>query len=179
MQKNRIPMAFRQIVYLAVTIVLPLAFAAVMVAIAPPKPGQTATDNIVALSIVGTVAIGLAAMFMLALMRRSVDMTADMLTVKHSLYTLRVGRADFVSMDVRQISSLDQLGLSTRNNGIAAFGYLSGWFSDIHGGVIFCAVSEKPIYLVTFEGQLKCRQLVLSANPDVVVRLKEWSSQAS
>ncbi|KAB8044627.1 hypothetical protein [Janthinobacterium aquaticum] len=70
---------------------------------------------------------------------------------------------------------MDQIGLSIKN-GVAAFGYYSGWFWGRHGELIFCALSKSPVYLVKFDGASKCRQLEISASPEMIRDIKQWGN---
>ena len=176
MEKDDIPVSSKQVLYLALLIFLPLALSAAMIHWAPPKPGQTELDNLLAFGIVGAIATVLFGMLVIAAKRHVIEISRDVLVVKHSLYTLALERSEVESAKAREVNSLDQLGLSTRKNGIAAFGYFSGWFWGAHGNITFCALSRWPVYLVTFEGTTKCRQLALSASPEVVRRIEVWAN---
>lgn len=171
---KNIPTAPRQLVYMALTLFAPLLLTVALLCWAPAKPGQTHADMLVAAGVVGAVILLCAAILAVSAMRHAIDITPDALVVKHSMYTLTVNRADVTSVTVRELQSINEAGLSTRKNGTALFGYYSGWFGDTRGALTFCAVSAHPIYMVTLDGNAPCRQLVLSANPEIARAIGAW-----
>ena len=178
MTKYDIPISSKQLFYLALLILLPLALAVAAVFWAPPKPGHGKSDGVLALAIIGVIAIGISGMLITAAKRHVLELSQNLLVVKHSLYTLTLQRHDVASASIRAVSSLDQLGMSTRKNGIAAFGYFSGWFWNTQGHLTFCAFSTLPVYLITFEGSARCRQLALGASPEMIRSIEAWSQAA-
>lgn len=174
MSKNDIPVSPRQMLYLALTMFGPLLLTVALVSIAPVKAGQSGGSKGVAFAIVGTILFGLLAILVCAIRRRAVTITPESLIVRHSVYTLVVNRSEVNKVQIRQIASLDQLGLSTRKNGIAAFGYFSGWFWGLNGDLTFCAMSQWPVQLITFEGSIKCKHLALSAAPELARDIETW-----
>ena len=124
---------------------------------------------------IGVIAVGVSGMLIAAAKRHVIELSQDLLVVKHSLYTLAVPRKEVASASIREVSSLDKIGLSTRKNGIVAFGYFSGWFWNTQGKLTFCAFSTLPVYLLTFEGSAKCRQLILGASPEMIRSIEAWS----
>jgi hypothetical protein len=179
MAKNDLPVSSKQIVYLSLTVFIPLALALVVVFWAPSKPGQMRSDGALAAGIIAVIAIGLLSLIVTTAKRHVIEISRDTLVIRHSLYTLAIERSAVDSAKVREITSMDQVGLSTRKNGIAAFGYFSGWFWGRNGDLTFCALSKWPVYLITFEGSLKCRQLALSTSPEVARSIEAWASPAS
>ena len=175
---NDIPVSSKQIRNLALIGFIPLALAVAVIFWAPPKAGQTASDAWLAAAIVGVIAIGLFGLIAVTAMRHSIDVTPAALVIRHSMYTLVMERSAVKSATVREIKSLDQLGLSTKKNGVAAFGYFSGWFRGTRGELTFCALSTWPAYLVTIEGDAKCRRIALSASPELARSIEAWASQA-
>lgn len=175
MKQYDIPVSSKQIFYLALLILLPPALAVAAVFWAPSKPGHGKSDDVLALSIIGVIAVGVSGMLIAAAKRHVIELSQDILVVKHSLYTLAVPRKEVASASIREVSSLDKIGLSTRKNGIAACGYFSGWFWNTQGKLTFCAFSTLPVYLLTFEGSAKCRQLILGASPEMIRSIEAWS----
>jgi hypothetical protein len=108
--------------------------------------------------------------------RHAIEITQDALVIRHSFYTLAIERHAVQAVQARAVSSMDELGLSTRTNGIAAFGYLSGWFRGVRGERIFCACSQWPVYLITFDGRTRCRQLALSTTPEIARNIEVWAA---
>lgn len=176
MKKNDIPVSSKQVLYLAILIFLPLALSVAAVLWVPKKTGYTKSDDLWALGIVGAIAAILLGMLIVAAKRHVIEFSRDTLVVKHSLYTLALNRSEVESAKVSEVNSLDKLGLSTRKNGIAAFGYFSGWFWGMHGNLTFCALSRWPVYLITFEGTAKCRQLAISASPEMTRNIELWAN---
>jgi len=174
--KSDIPVSARQILYLALTMFAPMLFTIGVVALVPAKSGQSASSEVMALTTVGVILVGLVSVLLATVSRRVVEIRPDLLVVKYSLYTLAVNRSDIKSVQVWKITSLNQLGLSTRKNGIAAFGYFSGWFCGLNGDLTFCALSKWPVYLVTFDGDVKCKQLAISASDDLARQIESWTS---
>lgn len=173
---KNIPTSPRQLVYMALTLFAPLLLTVALICWAPAKPGQTQADTLVAAGVVAGVVVLFAAILAVSAMRHAIDITPGALVVKHSMYTLTVNRADVTSVTVREIPAIADARLSTRKNGTALFGYYSGWFWDTRGALTFCAVSAHPIYMVTLEGNAPCRQLVLSASPEVARAIGAWGT---
>ena len=88
-----------------------------------------------------------------------------------------VGPLALLVIGGRDSGTLSEIGLALRTNGVAGFGYLSGWFRRVGNEKIFCAVSQGPLWLLTFEGSAGCRQLALSASAETVRRIEEWARQ--
>lgn len=176
MANNDIPVSSKQIVCLSLTVFIPLALALIVVFWAPAEPGQMKSDGMLEAGILGAIAISLLGMIVATARRHTMELSRDMLVIRHSLYTLVIERSTVDLAKARAITSIDQLGLSTRKNGIAAFGYFSGWFRGVNGDLTFCALSKWPVYLITFEGSGKCRRLALSASPDVARSIEAWAS---
>jgi hypothetical protein len=156
-----------------------MALSAALVAWAPAKPGHTPADTLMAGGVVAGVVLLLAAIMAAAAMRHAIEITPGAIVVRHSIYTLTLDRAAVTSATVRAIASIDEAELTTRKNGTALFGYYSGWFRDKRGALAFCAASATPLYLVTLEGDTKCRQLVLSASPEIARDIAEWAGRAA
>lgn len=175
MKPNDIPVSLRQVFYLAFTIFMPLLLAAVLIIWVPSKPGQTGSDFVIAAGVLGIVSIVLLVLVVVVAHRHAVEIVDDAIVIKHSLYTLVLERNEVNLAHTSKVNSIDQLGLSTRKNGIAAFGYYSGWFWGAYGDLTFCAVSKWPVYLIKFEGSSKCRQIALSASPEVISSIENWA----
>ena len=176
MRRNDIPTSPRQILCLALTIIAPLLFAAALVAWAPEKPGRQGGETLLAAAIIGFILVALLAMVVATARRHVVELNGDVLVIRHSVYTLTVNRRHITSADLDEVRSIEQLGLSTRKNGIAAFGYFSGWFQSTHGELTFCAISKAPLYLITFDGHVKCRQLAIGASAETARSIVAWAN---
>lgn len=107
--------------------------------------------------------------------RRSIELGSDELAIRHSFYSIKIARHDVSAVEVEELKSMDELGLTLKTNGVAAFGYLSGWFRMRNGARIFCAASAKPIYRVTFSSaRLNCSTLALSCSKDMAESIRRW-----
>lgn len=137
----------------------------------------TAAHGSAGLVVVGATLAGLAVVMYFILSRHSVAIAPDQLVVRHSIYTLKLARSEVKAIGACQVASLDDLGLVLRTNGVAGFGYLSGWFRRVGNGKTFCAVSQGPLWLLNIEGSAKCQQLALSASPETIRRIEDWARQ--
>lgn len=109
------------------------------------------------------------------IVRRSIELSNEELVIRHSYYRLKIARKDVTAVEVSQLNSMDELGIVLKTNGIAAFGYLSGWFRMRTGAPLFCAVSARPAYLVTFTGaRLDCRTVAVSCSANMAEQLRRW-----
>jgi hypothetical protein len=169
MTKDDFPPSPRHVLLLALILFAPLALSLAALWFAAPRPGQAPL-------VLEIVLLAFAAIIVAVARRHSVEIAPDRLTVRHSLYTARIARSDVASLSVQELAAPHQLGLALRTNGIAAFGYLSGWFRRAGGGRTFCAVSRGPLYLVTFEGGARCKYLALSASPELARRIAAWAA---
>lgn len=175
---KNLPTSPRQLLYLALSLLTPMLLSVALICWAPAKPGHTPNDTLIAVGVVVVIVLLFAAIVAAAAMRHAIDITPGAIVVRHSLYTLTLERAAVTSATVRAIDSIAEAGLTTRKNGMALFGYYSGWFRGRRGAPTFCAASATPLYLVTLEGDTKCRQLVLSASPGIARDIAAWANQS-
>ncbi|KQW87050.1 hypothetical protein ASC94_26860 [Massilia sp. Root418] len=174
LNKIDIPVLPRQLFYLAVTLIAPLVLTISLVILPPLKAGQGTDSRWVALGIAAAILTALTGVLFASAKRHEVELSEQLLVIRHSLYTLVVQRGAVKLATVRQVTSTDALELTSRKNGIALFGYLSGWFWSSNGALTFCAVSAMPAHVITFEGDAKCRKLILSASPETVQDILRW-----
>ncbi|XLZ69335.1 hypothetical protein ABT364_22805 [Massilia sp. SR12] len=137
----------------------------------------TASHGNAGVVVVGVTLAGLMVLMYFILTRYSVLITPEHLVVRHSVYTLKLARSEVKAVSACQVASLDDLGLILRTNGVAGFGYLSGWFRRVGNRKTFCAVSQGPLWLLNIEGSAKCQQLALSASPETIRRIEDWARQ--
>ena len=173
---NNIPTSPRQLLTFALVMLGPMVLAMAAICWAPAKPGHTPSDTWTAAVLVGAATLLLGALVAASAFRHAIVITPATLTVKHSVYTLTLSRADVTSATVRELRSIGEAGLTARKFGTAILGYYSGWFWGARGALTFCAVSATPLYLVTLEGSAPCRQLVLSAGPDIARDIAAWAA---
>lgn len=161
------PPSLRQVALLALIMLAPLGVAIAAVA----RSASTPT-----LVILGGVLLIFIGILYFVTARHTVEVRPGRLIVRHSLYTLAIDRSAVSAVKVQQVRTNGCLGLAVRTNGIAAFGYLSGWFRTGDSSRAFCAVSQGPLYLVTLEGNPDCRYLALSADADVARQVEAWAA---
>jgi hypothetical protein len=168
MQRYDIPVLPQQMAWLALLMIAPVALTFAIVFLSQPAKASAAAP------ILGATLFIVSGIFFAIVLRHAVEIDRAALTVRHSLYTLTIDRSDVT--DVRPLRSLKELGLSTRTNGVAAFGYLSGWFQRARGERTFCAVSALPAYLITLKEGSPCRHLAVSAGPELARSIESWGS---
>jgi len=167
MTKNTLPPSMRQVMLLALILITPLA----LVIAAMSHSGVNTAEFVL-----GALIAGFLVLLYFVVTRHAVEISPERLTVRHSIYTVAIERSAISAAKVQQVRTAGCLGLAVRTNGIAAFGYLSGWFRTGDSRRAFCAVSQNPLYLVTFEGNPDCRQLALSADADVARQIEAWAA---
>ncbi|NHZ65612.1 hypothetical protein [Massilia genomosp. 1] len=111
--------------------------------------------------------------------RHSVELTADALVIKHAFYTFRVERACIQGAVITRSGDMSSLAMSTKRNGIAAFGYYSGWFKVAHGERAFMAISGAPVVMLRFTGHPKCALLAVSGSATLEAELAAWLREGS
>ncbi len=161
------PPTLRQVTLLALIMLVPLGVSIAAVSHSASTPTMV---------ILGVVLLVFLAILFFVASRHSVEVGPERLTVRHSLYTFSIDRRAINAAKVQQLRTNGCLGLAVRTNGIAAFGYLSGWFRTSDGSRAFCAVSHGPLYLVTLDGSPDCRYLALSGNADVAGKIEAWAA---
>lgn len=176
MQKFELPISMRQVVKLALLLCAPLILSMAVVLLAWPKQGQAHGGLAVPVGLIVVTVIGLLGIVVAMMGRRVVGISPSTLHVKHSLYTLAIDKSSVTTISVCEVQSLADLGLAKKTNGIAAFGYRSGWFRRKQGDSIFCAVSTGPMYLIALGGHGKYRHLALSANVELIRRIEMWGA---
>ncbi len=108
------------------------------------------------------------------LLRRSIEIGPDALTLKHSFYTLRIARGENGPVTLSPLADIDQLNFTMRTNGIAGFGYKSGHFTLADGQRCFCAVSQGPLYRIGFKREGQPATLALSCDADTAEAIRLW-----
>lgn len=147
----------RQVGWLALLAYAPLGLAAFLA-------GDGTRRGVAAVALVLVVAAALGLVLLAMLLRRSVRVARGQLLIRHSLYTLRQPLDRLDSLDVTCLPSMQHAGLLARTNGVAAFGYYSGWFLMERGLRAFCAVSAGPVYRLEFRGGQARRVVFLSCS---------------
>lgn len=174
MKKELLATAWGQIVGIALLMGVPVGIAFYMLVVnAPPRALEKGWSPGMVIVMI-TVLLVLTVLFAL-IFRRSVELSDEALLVRHSYYSITIARKDVTAIEATELKSVAELGLTLKTNGVAAFGYLSGWFRTRTGAPIFCAVSAKPIYLVSLTGaRLACPTLALSCSADMAEKIRRW-----
>lgn len=109
--------------------------------------------------------------------RRAVQLFGDTLVIKHSFYTFKINKTQARGVEVDEVQSYKELGISIKTNGIAAFGYLSGRFRSRSGKRMFCAVARFPAFRFQFDGNARCPQLALSCSREMAAAIRDWAGR--
>lgn len=170
MTHAQIPVSSRQVVLIGLLVAAPVLISAALIfrdhARAGPWPPGA---EILALSaLLPVIVCG----FMLA--RRSVVVVGNVLTVRSAFYTLSIARDQMASPALAQVASRSALGITLKRNGIAGFGFLSGWFYAMRGEKMFCAVSTYPACHLIFRGHPKCSSAAISHTEAVANVIQAW-----
>jgi hypothetical protein len=170
MKRERIAVSFVQISFLAAVFLVPLFFSLILINV-----GENTSRNHIAtimISIIGGLAIGL---IWSIVGRRSILLHDSKLIIDHSFYTVELSRNQVRSIEVEKMRSTSELRISTKKNGIAGFGFLSGWFYGDFGDLVFCAVSKRPFYVATLNGAgLKFQKIALSCTDEMAKSIADW-----
>ena len=167
------PPTRRQTILLALLLVVPIVVAAVTVA----SLGAGNTEDLVTAWVLAALGVVLLAMVCGSMLgRRSLTIGDDAIVVRHSLYTLRIERADAGALRVTPLRDMAWLATAYRRLGTAAFGYLSGWFRLSMAADGFCAVSQGPLYQVDFQRGGRPAVLVLSCDSATADQITRWAS---
>lgn len=173
MTREIIAIAWRQLAMLLLLIISPLA---IMLLVVTMELDPDPEDSGVAALIASVLCIGAAAVVAWAMTsRRAVQLADDALRIQHSFYTLEVSRGDAHQLKVEQVQSLDDLAITIKKNGVAAFGYLSGWFYGPSGALMFCAVSEFPVFRLKLHGNTRCRLIAISCSHEMAAAIRAWA----
>ncbi len=169
MKKEAVRTAWSQVVGIILLMAIPVGIAAFMM-MQNSRGGANPGTLIVAMTVLLIVTVCGA-----IIARRSIELSADELSIRHSYYSLKIARRDVSAVEVTKLASMSELGLTLKTNGVAAFGYLSGWFRLRTGARIFCAVSAKPIYRVTLTAaRLDCTTVALSCSEEMAESIRRW-----
>lgn len=179
MMKIDIPTSDKQVFLIGMLIAVPLLLTTFFYYLTPHKQAPSALET----GLVGgiLVASGLFALVLCASMRmrHSVELGADAIVVKHAFYTLRLARGKIQAPAIERLPDVRSLGITTKRNGIAAFGYYSGWFNASKGERVFMAVSGTPLVVLRLAGHPKCSVLALSSSGSLEADLAAWFAQGS
>lgn len=175
MRTEQIALMPRQVVSLGLLVALPFLASAVGIAALSGERGNASPDLnlVIALSLLCVLVAG--GLMLAIVARRSIVLAPDKLTVKHSFYTLDIVRSDASGAQVKRLHERREIGISTKRNGVAAFGFYSGWFFADGGKPCFCAVSALPVYAVYLPNNAECAVLAISCTEEMAEALREWA----
>ncbi|NHZ87560.1 hypothetical protein F2P45_00710 [Massilia sp. CCM 8733] len=179
MIKIDIPTSNKQVLPIGVLFAVPLLLTTFFYFLTPHQKAPGSME----LGFVGgmLIASGVLALVLCASMlkRHSVELGPDAIVVKHAFYTFRLARADIRAPAVERLPDVRSLGISNKRNGIAAFGFYSGWFNATSGERVFMAVSGAPVVVLRFTGHPKCSVLAVSSGGNLEADLAAWLAQGS
>lgn len=174
-----IPTSNKQVVLIGMLFAVPLLFATGFYFLTPHAKAPTAIETgFVSGMLIASAMLGLLVCTSM-LLRHSVALTADALVVRHAFYTFRLERARIQGPGITRSADVTSLAISTKRNGIAAFGYYSGWFNVAHGERAFLAISGAPIVVLRFTGHPKCSVLAVSGGAILEAELAAWLGQGA
>lgn len=167
MRTEQLPLAAGRVAALALLLFGPLALAAMLGAIMPAKPGDTGA---LAAGILGLCAMLMLAIFGAIAMRRSVTFGDRDVIIRHSFYTIRI---DAQAWTGAALDTVGQSGITFRKNGIAAFGYYSGWFAGARGDTVFCAIGGGTLYRIATPGHARCSAILIGCSAPLAHTLRQ------
>lgn len=176
MQINNIPTSYRQVFFIFLLVTIPILFSAYVLFL-PIGDRVNANDAKVGVGLLVLSGVLSFAVCGSMLTRRSFSISDNSLQIKHTFYSVDLNRRELKNIQISEITESISSYISTKRNGVAAFGFYSGWFNGQYGKGIFCAVSRKPIYLLEFEGHNKLSAVLLSCNVEGFQALTEWKNK--
>lgn len=174
MNRETIPVESRQLTLLGSVVAGPILLSAAGVVAFPLGHGATSSDVHLAAALLLLCFLLVGGLLASIVMRRSIVLDADSLTIKHSFYTVRFRKDRLQSVKVTRLENADQLGLTTKRNGVAAFWFYSGWFYADAGRLCFCAVSSVPIYKLHFIGTVRCPLVAVPCSENMADAIRAW-----
>lgn len=177
MSRETIPVVSKQLALLGSVVALPILLSAAVVFAFPLGHDATSAEMRLAAALLLLCVLLVGGLLASIVMRRSIVLDADSLTVKHSFYTIRFRKDQLQSVKIMRLVNADQLGLTTKRNGVAAFSFYSGWFYVDSGQICFCAVSSVPIYQLRFIGSIPCRLLAVSCSEAMAEAIRAWKPE--
>lgn len=173
-----IPTSKKQVFLTGMLFAVPLLLATGFYFLTPHAKAPTAMETgFVSGMLIASALLGLLVCTSM-LTRHSLEFNADVLVVRHAFYTFRLERARIQGPVIARSADLTSLPISTKRNGIAAFGYYSGWFNVAQGKRAFLAISGAPIVVLRFTGHPTCSLLAVNGNAALEAELAAWLGQA-
>lgn len=154
-----------------------IAFVAILITY-PEKLSLNSTMNGIIVASIISLSIG--GVFIAAIaLRHTVVIEDDRLIVSHSFYTLVLLKTEIQDIELSQIETIRESGITIRRNGIAAFGFYSGLFGCSQNGLGFCAISAFPAHKFVVKGNSRFSQLFLSCSGTFAKEIYEWGKSNS
>lgn len=176
--KIAIPSSNKQVVLIGMLFAAPLLFAASVYFFTAHDKVPGAAEQGFTGGLLIALALFAAATCASMLARRTVELGADAIVVRHSFYTLRLQRGELHAPAVSRVDDVRSLGITIKTNGIAAFGFYSGWFNSAHGGKLFLAISGAPVVVLRFTGHPRCAGLAMTGGAALEADLAAWLGQS-
>lgn len=107
--------------------------------------------------------------------RGSIKIHNDQLVIEHGFYTFTARKNEFLNCKMRKVLNYSALQILLKKNGIAGFGYYSGHFITQGDQRMFCAVSDRPIYVLELKENEKFRYLAISCSENMASGILNWA----
>lgn len=172
MVEEKLLIKARHVVLLTILFIIPASAAYFLLLETEADAFATIVNGLAGTACLG---IGIAVLASIGL-RRSIKLTDDCLVVRHSFYRIEIRKSHISKVTCEKCDDVTTLYLSSKKNGIAGFGFYSGWFHDRQGELVFCAISSLPTYRFVFAGDVQCRSVVLSCSSDMANKIFQWGS---
>jgi hypothetical protein len=174
--RENIPISLKQVLFVGLLFVMPILLAAIGTFGFPESHQSSKEELWFSTTVLIAAAIISIVVCRSMITRRSVELTEEYILVKHTFYTFQVHWRDIHSVTVSRTSDVPDLKISTKKNGIAAFGFYSGWFNADYGELVFLAISVPPILVIRFAGHPKCSAVALSCSSAMEAGIRAWAS---
>lgn len=178
MKTETLPLLPRQLIGMTLLIALPMLVAAAGMLLFPHSRAIKRTDVWMAAALLLAMVVLAGAVLGAMTRRRSISLDGAVLTVRASFYTARLDRAMLTAVAVERAEHARDLPVCIRTNGVAAFGYLAGWFSGSRGERCFCAVGAMPAFVFRFDRGAPVPLLILSCSAAMAAAIEHWIKEA-
>lgn len=179
MKREDIRTPWRKLAAILSLFTSPIFIAIVIILVTyPEKLHMDSTSN--GLIVASILSLFIGGVFIVAIaLRHTVFIEDDRLIVSHSFYTLVLLKTEIQDIELSQIETIRESGITIRRNGIAAFGFYSGLFGCSQNGLGFCAISAFPAHKFVIKGNSRFSQLFLSCSGTFAKEIYEWGKSNS
>lgn len=179
MKRESLPLIAGQLIKISVLISTPILVSAAGIFFFPGSNNARPSDVWLSISLLMLSVVIVGGLLISLLRRHEIILTDACLIIKHSFYTAQFDRQNIKGADITSVDNVNLLGISTKRNGIAAFGVFSGWFYAERGDICFCAITSMPVYNFRFKGALKAPLLAVSCSSEMSEAIRVWSAGGS